>query len=435
MHSGNLIDRLITMESQIMVISATVVFIWLLYLRIATAIIDMRFGMSLSPVVSIATLGALCLVFLTQPKYNKTGLGLFWAFVVIDLIAIISMFAQPMRDGGEALSFVLVTLLYAMTALMAGSLFSTQLNIRRLFKFCIWYLLVGAGMSFMQVITGTGLLERGTGLMRAYGIGFHPVDYGMQIVIVMVLAEVCRMRSGVRASSLYKLAIGASVLALYLTEARTAWVMLAFVLFAYFYSRSKALWKLVSVSTVAIMIVGLVAFTDRFADLMSLPVFIENTKFDSNTYQFELVDSSMAWRIANWAIHYRIAWESPLIGYGPGQAPAVSVFNLEMHNAFLEYFIELGLLGVAALAALVISAFRLVLRSKQVLIAYRGGYALVSSLAAIVFISMSLSVGFLDQTAATIFFILTLIVGAVPIAPADEAKNIERRSSPIPAFA
>ncbi|MVT00269.1 O-antigen ligase family protein [Devosia marina] len=419
-------------------LNTTRLFLAFLYLRIAAAIVDMRFGVSTSPLVSVMTLGFICLVFLTKARLRHVGIGLFWVFVVIAGLGVFSMVAQPMRNPGAASSFVVQTLLYAGVALGTAALFRTQQHLRWLYDFCVVYLAIGAFSSVYQIVTRTGLIERDNQLLRAYGIGFHPVDYGMIVVILLVLAEVCRRRAGVGVTWTYRAVILSSLVALYFTQARTAWVMLALVGVSYVYARSKGIWKVTSVLGVGLGGIWLVFVSGRFEDLTTLPAFLANTAFDATGYDYRLVDSSMAWRIVNWVMHYHVAWENPLIGYGPGQARDVSYFQLEMHNAFLEYFIELGLPGLATLTVGIVVAWLMHKRIKQNLKPYRGAYAMVAALSLSILISMASSVGFLDQTAATMFMIMLLVVGSVRLVPLEgeqSSSQLEVSHRPRPALA
>ncbi len=100
-------------------------------------------------------------------------------------------------------------------------------------------------------LSGSGFVDPGKpGVIRAFGSDVHPVSFAIQMLAAVLALEVIRAKTGrpLRAGHVALLALGA--VALYLTFARTAWVMALMVLALLVwrrgtgYAKAWRLWRL-----------------------------------------------------------------------------------------------------------------------------------------------------------------------------------------------
>jgi O-antigen ligase len=143
-----------------------------------------------------------------------------------------------------------------------------------------------------QVATGSGLVEAGKDhIQRAFGSDVHPVSFAIQMVAALVAREIMRAKRAAkfRAVHLALLAIGA--VALYLTFARTAWVMAILTVGYVLIMRGTLARRAVTFALLAAISIGLFSLSDRFADLGSLPLFLANLSVQDVVFDWRYVDT------------------------------------------------------------------------------------------------------------------------------------------------
>src|SRR5690606_31278256 len=114
------------------------------------------------------------------------------------------------------------------------------------------FILTGAALALYQTASGTGFAEAGRATyLRAFGPGVHPVSFGLQLVMALVGLEIARLRIGARlgAGMVAIYLLGGA--ALYLSFARTAWVVLLLVVLLTVWSRSRSALRVMLLPPVA----------------------------------------------------------------------------------------------------------------------------------------------------------------------------------------
>ena len=393
--------------------SAAGLILSLLALRWGAGIAE-NFGFSnISELAAILMLAGLGLVFVMQFRLAAdswllvAGL-LSWAFV-----GALSLLANDVPAPVKSLTLLALLALYALFANGCVLHLRTPAALRCVTLFAAAFIGLGALLSFYQIATGNGFVEPGNiSIQRAFGSDVHPVSFAIQLVGALTLLEIGRTRLGRRISLIYGILFMMGGIALYLTFARTGWIMAMIVVgFGYLSQRSlpvKTFFLAVSVP----LIVGLTISSGRFSDLGSLATFWANFSFDNLVFDYRYIDNSMSWRIVNWGYGLQQAFEQPILGFGPGQSASSSYFELEMHNLLLESFYEGGIFGAVACILTLGGLARMHMRLPRGTRTDRHARALANGFGLSLFLAVMLSTSFVDQLMSFLIYILVLVMAA-----------------------
>ncbi|MGP9788666.1 O-antigen ligase family protein [Roseinatronobacter sp. NSM] len=385
--------------------------LFLLYVRFISGGLDAQFSTRISLVTSAIIMIALAFNLLTKLTFSSKLAPIFFGISTMGIASFFSFLLNDIQNYGSASTTISSLILYFLLLNYFFTISITHDIMEKLFLFSKLILVFGFIFCMIQIGTDKVFIERaGSGIKRVYGLTAHPVTFAMQTVIFIVLSEVLRIKLRKPVSILYIITIALAFISIYLTYARTAWLMLAIVMMVYVYFSAKPLVKPFIFIGVLFGLTISILVSNRFDDLASLSTFLTYTAFDTTQYDYRFVQSSMAWRIVNWVLHFRIALDSPFFGFGPGQSTFVSIFGLEMHNAFLETFIELGIFGVIGLLSLIFGVTKLLYGRAELEDNPRVANALTKSVFAGILLSMCFSVGFLDQTGGVMACLILLAV-------------------------
>ncbi|MGR3661529.1 MAG: O-antigen ligase family protein [Paracoccaceae bacterium] len=330
----------------------------------------------------------------------------------------LSYVANPDADQMDAVSLLLLLGLYALFVNAAATYLKDRTALPAIQKFITGFILIGALLSVYQLASGTGFIEAGKSrIVRAFGSDVHPVSFAIQMVAALVTLEIIRVKRGQRVGAVHLLLLCLALLVIYLTYARTAWVMglltVAFVLL----SRGSWLRRGLTLGMMATVLLLALQTSDRFADLGSLPFFLSNFTFGDVVFDYRYIDNSVSWRLVNWSFGLHQALQQPVLGFGPGTSATASQFSLEMHNILLETFFEGGFLGLGSFLIMLAGIIRMHRRlpsdsaSDIYTRALTNGFGL-SLLMAVVF-----STSFVDQLMSVLMYLLLLTVAAIPRPP------------------
>jgi O-antigen ligase len=258
----------------------------------------------------------------------------------------LSFAANPMANPTIAASLLLLLGLYALFANAAATYLRDQASLVLIQGFVAAFIVIGAALAIIQVTSGTGFVEAGkAGIIRAYVSDVHPVSFAIQMVAALVTLEIVRVKRGLPLTAAHLVLIILAITSIYLTFARTAWVMAALIVAFVMIQRGNGLQRALTFGAVAGVILVVSLTSDRFADLGSLPFFLTNFTFGDVVFDYRYIDNSVSWRIVNWSYGISQALEQPVFGFGPGQSATSSYFSLEMHNILLEVFLRVVFWG------------------------------------------------------------------------------------------
>ena len=311
----------------------------LLYSRLMASVADGIGIRGLTQVTTLMILGFVVVFLLRQPSWPR-HISLWLAGWTMMLMAgAVSMGMNNVLSSSDAWQFQIQICLYVFFLPVLISLLHSYptLMMRGLYTFLRWFLILGFILALYQI--GTGHLFKGE---RIYGLAAHPVSYGLQVVVALTLLELIRLRLGRR---LPWATIILALISLYLTKSRTAWLLMSLILMFYGGAYFKFGLRNTFYILLATLFTGVALWSGRFSDLSSVPAFLTNTDFESQSYDYRYIDNSFSWRIWSWVQSSRDVLERPLFGYGPGQTTEVSDFGLAMHNILLEILVQVGFVG------------------------------------------------------------------------------------------
>lgn len=387
----------------------------LIYLRWFAGIAENFGAPPVSEFAAMILMVALGMLFLLRMTISRSSALLVAGLLAWTFTGILSFSINEVSAPVKSLTLLALLLLYGLFANACFTHLSQPSAQPYLQKFLTVFIVGGSVLSIYQIGTATGFIEAGKAqIQRAIGSDVHPVSFAIQILAAMVAFECLRAKRGQRFSFWYCLIIILGLLALYLTFARTAWIMAimttgyAILMRSTWFTRAALLSVFIPISLVAL------ASSDRFTDLNSLSFFWSNFSLDNLVFDYRFVDNSVSWRIVNWGYGLQQAMEQPLLGFGPGQSAASSYFKLEMHNIFLETFFEGGVIGLSAFFIVLCGLISIhrglasTTRADKYSKAMANGFGL-SLLAAVV-----LSTSFVDQLMSFLLYILLLTIATTP---------------------
>ena len=329
--------------------ASAVIVVALFALRWISGIVEHLGPAGLSEYAALLMLAGLSLLFVLHLQLARRATLLLAGILTLLFAAQLSFAANPMPAPAEAYALIALLCLYALGAQAFFLHLNTPFALGVLRWLFAGFLCVGGLLSIVQIQSGFGFVDPARAqLIRAIGSDVHPVSFAIQLVLAGVGLIVVNLRTGRRLGALGILALGLGGLALYLTFARTAWVMAAMIVFYVTWVRGGLVVRVLSVSALALALVGF-GQSARFQDLGSLPFFLSNFDWTNIVFDHRYIDNSVSWRIVNWGYGLTQALENPWLGIGPGQSALASSFGREMHSIVLEIFLEMGTIGLAGL--------------------------------------------------------------------------------------
>ena len=337
----------------------------------------------------------------------------------------LSVAANPLSDRTEAAALITLLLLYGLFTNAATTHLQTQSSLIPINRFLRAFIALGAALSVAQVASGTGFIDAGRDhLQRAFGSDVHPVSFAIQMVAALVALEIVRAKRAVRFRAVHLALLAIGAVALYLTFARTAWVMANLTVGYVLIMRGSLARRMIAFAAMATIGGALLSQSQRFADLGSLPLFFANFSVQDVVFDWRYVDNSVSWRIVNWSYGFQQAMEQPFFGFGPGQSATASYFNLEMHNIFLEMLFEGGIFGLAALLLTLAGLVRMHTRLPRATPADRYARALANGFGISLLLAITFSTSFVDQLMSFLLYMILLTVAAVPALDGDPSAEM-----------
>ncbi len=395
--------------------SAATLILGLFALRWIAGIAE-NFGVpAFSQVAALLMLGGVMVLFLARMRINAQASLLVAGLAAWIFSGSLALVANPGIDLRPTVALLSLLALYAGFANASLTHLRGPRTRKAQYRLLAAFLVVGFFLSVYQLMTGTGFVEHGRAtIQRAFGSDVHPVSFAIQVLAAMVTLEILRLRLRMPAGRLHLLTLAAGLVALYLTYARTAWVMALIVLAgALLFRGSPARRALTGLSAIAAGVMFL-TFSDRFSDLASLPTFLANFSAQDAVFDWRFVDNSISWRIVNWNLGFTQGLERPLFGFGPGQSANSSYFSLEMHNILLEAFFEGGVVGLCALL-LTLAGFVRLHRSLPRTSPEDGHIrVLANGFGLALLMAVMFSTSFVDQLMSFLIYILLLTAAAAP---------------------
>ena len=418
-----------TRQSAGPVTRAAYLLVALVYLRWLAGVVE-NFGVpAISEVTAVTMLGFAGIIFLVSMRVAGDGAVFVAGIIAWVIVGLLSLGANNVPAPQQSLALLMLLILYG---LMLNAMFlylrdTVLFTILR--RFLTFFIVVGVALSALQIVTQSGFVEAGRlDQQRAFGSDVHPVSFAIQMLAALVAFEALRVRSGRRFTIYHATILCAGAVAIYLTQARTVWVMALITLAITVLARANWLTRVGFVLITLPLCPATITLSDRFSDLASLSAFWENFSIHDIVFDFRYIDNSVSWRIVNWAYGFQQALEQPILGFGPGQSASASQFSLEMHNIFLETFFEGGIIGLSAFLLLLIGLFRIHCALPRLTPAEKYSTTLVNGFGTALLLAVTFSTSFVDQLMSFLIYGVALCVAGTrseleqaPIAGTDQA--------------
>ena len=186
------------------------------------------------------------------------------------------------------------------------------------------------------------------GFARYQGTFSQPNPFAIYLTMLIVMGTALLPHLKPRVRVLMLVDMGASLICLYYTYTRSAWVatIIGVVAVAVLGRR-----KVLGAAIVAGLVVGLIALptiSQRFEDLISVAGGT-SVNASGNT------SNSLAWRFDYWAVVLPLADKNPVTGIGLKMSSFLTDQAKEPHNDFLRAYVETGIIGTIAYLALLLS--------------------------------------------------------------------------------
>ncbi len=205
-------------------------------------------------------------------------------------------------------------------------------------------------VAYQQFVAGTDTFssaEEG----RVFGTFGHPNVFASYLVTVMLVAVVVALRgSGRLRVAAFTILVTATPLLVF-TYTRGSWISLIIGLLYLGWRLDRRI-LIGLVVGICVVMVSSPTTVARITDVTDP----EEVSYDGPTNSFE-------WRLDYWGELIPLASESPVTGIGIEMTARVSDQNLPPHNAFVQAYVETGILGLAAVLA-VIATFTVHLRRR-----------------------------------------------------------------------
>ncbi|MEE9388262.1 MAG: O-antigen ligase family protein [Paracoccaceae bacterium] len=370
---------------------------------------------SLSEIAAVTMLAGLLVLHLHRMRL-ASATALFCAGLLLWIVSGALSYAANFDANAHAtIALLSLLMLYATFANAAATYLTGPTGLAWMSRFLTAFIAFGCALSLSQIATGTGFVETGPhGFQRAFGSDVHPVSFAIQILAALVALEIARLKRVLPVTFAFKCTFILGSIALYLTFARTAWVMAALILGSRIVLRGSLARRVIAAGVVTTASIAILATSGRFTDLGSLPFFLESFSISNAVFDWRYVDNSVSWRIVNWSYGLQQALEQPLLGFGPGQSAVSSYFNLEMHNIFLEVFFEGGVLGLFALLITLTGLWRMHKHLPAATPGDRSASALTNSFGITLLLAVTLSTSFVDQLMSFLLYLLLLTAASCP---------------------
>lgn len=276
---------------------------------------------------------------------------------VVTAICVFAAAAVLSAPGSRMLSVSLPSALkvvsIALMAIVLDQVFRQSPDrIRTMVTAMVVSLLVPTVSSFGQLMKGLPYENVYSGYGRARGTFTHPNPLATYLVSMCLLCAAllphvfARARATKRRGELLVLlvALGAALATLYLTYSRGAWIALVIGVAAVGLLQNRnVLYGMVAV--IMVMLIAVPSTLDRFSDL---------TK--ANEVSIGQGDpNSLAWRVRYWGEILPYWQRSPLTGIGPEMVRNTQPTGFDPHNSFLQALIEMGVVGLGAFLAVLVT--------------------------------------------------------------------------------
>ena len=234
-----------------------------------------------------------------------------------------------------------VTAVVVMLAVLEVMLVDREM-IKRLIASIYVSALIPVGYTMFEVLTHHSQFTSG-GFSRFEGTFSQPNPFAIYLTMLIVMGAALfphltqKKKIGMAALLFF------SLVCLYYTFTRSAWIACVIGLFAVAIMGRRRLMLGLMVAAIMVSLVALPSIAGRFADL------------GSSTSAAGYSSNSLSWRFSYWGDVLPLASKDPITGIGLNMSSYETSQQKEPHNDFLRAYVETGVIGTIAYLALLLS--------------------------------------------------------------------------------
>jgi O-antigen ligase len=275
-----------------------------------------------------------------SPSVHRIALS---TFAITGYLSVIAS-ARPLVSLLEAIRVSAVAVMLVVMEILLVD----RAAIKRLILAIYLSALVPVGLTLFYIVLHKPQFTSG-GFGRYQGTFSQPNPFAIYLTMLIIMGAALLPHLKLRVRILMVVLMAASVVCLYHTYTRSAWVATVIGLVAVAIIGRR---KVLGATLLACLVVGLIAvptISQRFADLASVAGGGSTVNAQGNT------SNSVVWRFSYWSQVLPLANSNPVTGIGLKMSSFMTDQAKEPHNDFLRAYVETGIVGALAYFALLIS--------------------------------------------------------------------------------
>ena len=273
------------------------------------------------------------------PSIHRIALS---TFAITGYLSVIAS-SRPLISLLEAIRVSAVAVMLAVMEILLVD----RAAIKRLILAIYLSAMVPVGLTLFYIALHKPQFTSG-GFSRYQGTFSQPNPFAIYLTMLIIMGVALLPYLKMRVRILMLVLIAASVVCLYHTYTRSAWVAAVIGVVAVAIIGRR---KMLGAALFACLVVGLLAvptISQRFADLASVAGG-STVNTQGNT------SNSIQWRFSYWTEVLPLANNNPITGIGLRMSSFLTSQNKEPHNDFLRAYVETGIVGAIAYFGLLLS--------------------------------------------------------------------------------
>jgi putative inorganic carbon (hco3(-)) transporter len=202
--------------------------------------------------------------------------------------------------------------------------------------------LLPVGYTIFNVVTHHSQFTSG-GFERYEGTFSQPNPFAIYLTMLIVMGAALFPHLSQKRKVGMAVLLSLSLVCLYFTYTRSAWIACIIGLFAVAFIGRRRLMLGIMVGGIMVSLVALPSILGRFADL------------GASTSAAGYSSNSLEWRFSYWGDVLPLAAKDPITGIGLNMSSFETDQAKEPHNDFLRAYVETGIIGTIAYLALLVS--------------------------------------------------------------------------------
>jgi O-antigen ligase len=245
------------------------------------------------------------------------------------------------NPGVSLLEAIRVAAVATMLAVLEVMLVDREM-IKRLIAAIYVSALVPVGYTIFNVVTHHSQFTSG-GFARYEGTFSQPNPFAIYLTMLIVMGAALFPHLNQKRKVGMAILLFLSIVCLYFTYTRSAWIACIVGLFAVAFIGRRRLLLGIMVAGIMFSVVAVPSVVGRFADL------------GSSTSAAGYSSNSLSWRFSYWGDVLPLAAKDPITGIGLNMSSYATSQQKEPHNDFLRAYVETGIIGTIAYLALLVS--------------------------------------------------------------------------------